>query len=1180
MSKRIPRWLRWILIPVGLLLILYLLVYGLLTSGAVSRFALQKASDAVPALSFSRVEGSLAGGLVFDLSYSTPELAVMVEQGELELRLDCLWQAALCIRQLHLAGLEIQLSAEEAEEEASDAEPGEETTLPDIQLPVEVFLESLRIGNLAVTRGSDVVYQLEDLDAALGWRESTLDLEHLLARDSWCRWAMEGELTFINRYPLSANLGCESVGGFGEATAELSGDLRKVALELAARVESNLSPEPVPVHLSLSLEPLNPDLPARLQLTTPAPVVIEAGEQSLRLASSDVTAAGPLLSPAITAALTFESPHWNGLNNLQLRARASTEALEVDSVRLQLPDGEFTASGRLEYVDDLAWEANLDWEGVGLAQFSELLSGELQGQLSTRGGFSAGRLLAELTLPEVSGTVLERPFAATGALSYEEGNLAIRSLNLRQGDNRVDLTGEISTTGPLDVRLGIDAPQLAAFIPRDLGAELAGAASGDLRVFGDLDNPAVASNLQLREVRYGDVGVAQADLVLQWPGLDEGPGELDLRLDDLAAGGLVAANLRLQGQGGARDHALNLAIEGLHDHRDKQLQLQCSGGFYPGTADPWEQWRGQCEELQLQFAQPDSQVWALESPVRIDLRPGEPRLEASAFCLRSADASLCSEADIRFAGGALAPVQIIGQQLPWEWLQPFLPGEDLRIQGDWQLAFRGEDVLAAPRLEATITSTDLGLRLAEDSLAIRDLELGWQMDAGDHRATWRLESERSGASEGELSLRDQELVGRATITALQLADYAQLFVPPETTLRGVINSELAVSGQLEAPVLNGRFELQDGFFNNEVLPVPVEDIELLLQLADNQATATGQFRAADSDGQIGGDFRWGGQDWSGRLTVAAEPLALEPQPDMQVRVAPDLSFSFAPGQLTIAGELKVPEAQIEISELPESAVAVSSDAVIVGDQQAQEDGAPLAITVDLSVLLGDQVYFEGFGLETRITGSLRLQQQGSDMMRATGKIQLAEGRYDAYGQNLEIRSGDLVFVGDIDNPQLRVEAVRADTPEDTVVGLRASGPARDPQVALFSNPDMPQQAQLSYLLTGNPPGADVETDPSVAAAEAALSYALESDLGTGITRRAGAALGIEDLQVTAGATDAGTQIGLSGYITPNLLVRYGVGVFDAINTLTLRYQLTRSVYLEAISGESSDVGVMWSFERD
>lgn len=42
-----------------------------------------------------------------------------------------------------------------------------------------------------------------------------------------------------------------------------------------------------------------------------------------------------------------------------------------------------------------------------------------------------------------------------------------------------------------------------------------------------------------------------------------------------------------------------------------------------------------------------------------------------------------------------------------------------------------------------------------------------------------------------------------------------------------------------------------------------------------------------------------------------------------------------------------------------------------------------------------------------------------------------------------------------------------------------------------------------------------------------------------------------------------TQVSLTGYITPDLFVRYGVGVFSSVNTLTMRYQLNQRFYLEA-----------------
>lgn len=41
---------------------------------------------------------------------------------------------------------------------------------------------------------------------------------------------------------------------------------------------------------------------------------------------------------------------------------------------------------------------------------------------------------------------------------------------------------------------------------------------------------------------------------------------------------------------------------------------------------------------------------------------------------------------------------------------------------------------------------------------------------------------------------------------------------------------------------------------------------------------------------------------------------------------------------------------------------------------------------------------------------------------------------------------------------------------------------------------------------------------------------------------------------------------VSGYVLPCLQVKYGVGIFDSIATLTLRYRLMPKLYLEAVSG--------------
>ncbi|MEJ2418754.1 MAG: translocation/assembly module TamB domain-containing protein, partial [Exilibacterium sp.] len=137
-------------------------------------------------------------------------------------------------------------------------------------------------------------------------------------------------------------------------------------------------------------------------------------------------------------------------------------------------------------------------------------------------------------------------------------------------------------------------------------------------------------------------------------------------------------------------------------------------------------------------------------------------------------------------------------------------------------------------------------------------------------------------------------------------------------------------------------------------------------------------------------------------------------------------------------------------------------------------------------------------------------------------------------------------------------------------------PARNPTISLFSQPEMAQQAKLHYLLTGQPPGVTVSQDSNYLAAQAALSLGLNtSDTVIDKTARA---LGIDNFRVTTESGDAGPTMQLSGYLSPKVLVRYGFGVFDAANSLTLRYKVGRNLYIEAASGQFNSLDILWFFE--
>lgn len=85
-----------------------------------------------------------------------------------------------------------------------------------------------------------------------------------------------------------------------------------------------------------------------------------------------------------------------------------------------------------------------------------------------------------------------------------------------------------------------------------------------------------------------------------------------------------------------------------------------------------------------------------------------------------------------------------------------------------------------------------------------------------------------------------------------------------------------------------------------------------------------------------------------------------------------------------------------------------------------------------------------------------------------GQIDIPSGRFHAYGQDLIVRKGQLMFSGPPDQPLLNIEAIRnpESTEDDVTAGVRVTGTADAPKLEVFSDPAKSQQEALSYLLRG------------------------------------------------------------------------------------------------------------------
>ena len=135
-------------------------------------------------------------------------------------------------------------------------------------------------------------------------------------------------------------------------------------------------------------------------------------------------------------------------------------------------------------------------------------------------------------------------------------------------------------------------------------------------------------------------------------------------------------------------------------------------------------------------------------------------------------------------------------------------------------------------------------------------------------------------------------------------------------------------------------------------------------------------------------------------------------------------------------------------------------------------------------------------------------------MPTIGSGQLAvAGRYKAYGQDLTIKDGRLLFAGTpLDNPRLAIVAMR-EIDDDLSTGLRIAGSAQRPIVTVVSEPNVGEADALSYLVTGRSLS---EVGSASGSSQDALASATQSLEGAGaglVAQRIGKRLGLDEAGV-------------------------------------------------------------------
>jgi len=377
------------------------------------------------------------------------------------------------------------------------------------------------------------------------------------------------------------------------------------------------------------------------------------------------------------------------------------------------------------------------------------------------------------------------------------------------------------------------------------------------------------------------------------------------------------------------------------------------------------------------------------------------------------------------------------------------------------------------------------------------------------------------------------------------AEFSQLgliaaFAPAVEKTEGKIKLELAVGGTPEKPRVNGTAVLDQGSARIPALGIEIEQLHLTASGRNGETIAIeGTARSGPGSLTVKGTVLLNAaQRWQTQLAIKGDHFQAADLPEVKLFASPDLTLSVQNRRIDLNGKVLIPEANIKIKELPKESTKVSDDEVIVRSGKNIE-AAPWEINTKVTIQLGEKVKFSGFGLTGGILGQIMVAEGPDRTATGEGELRVVNGRYKAYGQNLEIANGRLIFTGPVNDPGIDVQATKRI--DKITVGIRVAGTLKRPEITLFSNPPMDQKNILSYLLLGVP--------------------ASQTQTGGG---------GIMN-EVQSGSSDSfdKASVAVGHYLSPRFYVSYGISTFDSTSTFRVRYQVTKEFALRAVSGEQT-----------
>ncbi|MFC3195663.1 translocation/assembly module TamB domain-containing protein [Marinicella sediminis] len=1155
---------KLLLISMVLMLLVAIIAYYLLyTSAGASQTLRYLINHQQLPVTFGELNGQLGKQLeIRQVVYHDDQYHLTI--GQLQYQLDwSLWKREVHISMLQINDVNIQSMNHIQNSDTSQV-------LPALSLPGRLMIDQFEVNNLTY-QDQEFAEDIPQISAALSWQNDHLDVIELKIDHEQINLNARGAVMMSANWPFDTDISWQWQNDQSAEAFTISGESRIDGT--ANRITGRHLLAVDHPHISgktrwLTQLSSGAGSVLNIQMAEPGQLTVKMaqGDVQLDLSQAEVSGQPDSYQASMQAKVLYgQFPE----GRLEVTGKGGLGGFDVEQLKWEADDQQLLASLSVGWQEAVTINSHLTVNEFDPGRWGLDWPGQVSGELQMDAEQYNDDWYLRLNHSQLQGTLKSQAFKFSGTGQWLKDNYQANDLILRLGVNELHIDGQYGD-GMVEGSIKVDWPELTLIDP-----QLKGQAKGQILLSGDFGNPDFSGSLNSAVVAYA--GVKASGVKWLFDGTWDKRLHSQLQIADLVFRNrsLSAVELNATGWLNSHDIDLNMAAGEIQTTLNLQGQLM--------TTQPMPIWQGILMKHEVVLA--DGRQISMNQPAKISW--GEV-FEISEVCWNGVAAGqLCVQSD-QISASAPVTGQLSVQSFSADAFRPLLP-EQWRVTGlingtaSYELSEQAVQLssdfhLAAGQLgvrtpdgqwitqginELTLNAKNEGQNVGVSSSVVLDddsfIRLKAELFQQDSEQDWQINADMSG-----------QINNQALVTGL---------TDEISELRGAVHLSGRVAGSLRSPDIFWELSQPEGHLKLTRMGTRLEQVALSIETRrERDPVYQIELQGFSQSDRHRGELLLTGSmitqpEWVFKGQLQGTHFTVMNLPELTIDISPDLTVEANKKQARIAGDVTIPYGHVAIKSLPPEGVSNSPDLVVIRDQKNEPEELSYPIILDVNARIIDPVQLDVIGLSADMTGQLNIRQGIEQQLTGYGDLKLINGRYEVYGQKLNIDTGELNFAGDLANPRLNVKATRQATVDDVKAGVKLTGTVENLRSELYSEPTMPDVEKLAYIMTGQGiKGAGNLDSESLKQAAIVLGLNQSSPVFKQIQQQ----FGIDVLTVKRNGAQSESVIEAGKKINDDLYISYNQGLFNRLGFWVLKYRINQYLNLQTTQGDDQSVELVYT----